>query len=360
MIYSCSSMRIVRRSDIHFRDCGKYNIFRHMGGGRRFDRQSRQLKNRKKKESLFGRIFPSSGPGAGKNHGRYDSTKRSDKFLSPLSRMNLYHHAHKGVFPLYGNAREGNAFVGLGVLTAINGGVYYMWNISDDDDHQDFMRRNFTINLTNLKEGRIWTLVTCSFSHQSAGHLAGNLFALWLFGFKTFRVLNAGIATGAPGFFGLYITGSFACATAHCLHNLATGRVGPTLTNQQVRMLTDAHNHGVPMSKEWERYLARQDMPSLGASGSVMATVAASMSLFPRDGIRSRQFMYRIIPIPLAGVVYFVTDFLGLLSPNTNTDHAGHIGGAVAGFAYVGYVWKVFGKRAGPVPLVLYLRGFFK
>jgi len=279
------------------------------------------------------------------------SQYRSQRYSSPLSSYGMfYRHADKGVLPLYGKHAEGNAWLGLGALTFANLGVFYLWNMDDSVAHQDFMLRNFTINLTNLREGRLWTLITCSFSHQDLGHIGGNMFALWLFGFKTYRVLSTGIVTGAPGFFGLYLVGSLACGTAHCAHNVATGRTGPPLTATDRMVVTERQRRGEDLPKEWMDFIKRQDMPSLGASGSVMSTVAVSMCLFPRDKILVARAGY--ISIPYVALFYFASDFLGIFASGGNVDHVGHIGGAVAGFAYASYIWRTFGKRAGPLPLV--------
>ncbi|KAH8647402.1 hypothetical protein BX600DRAFT_476628 [Xylariales sp. PMI_506] len=78
---------------------------------------------------------------------------------------------------------------------AINGFVYYKWQTigtvkrgKQDADgimkpHDDFgngvwdMPANWMCNWENLSEGRWWTLVTHTFSHQNAAHLIGNMWA---------------------------------------------------------------------------------------------------------------------------------------------------------------------------------------
>jgi len=44
------------------------------------------------------------------------------------------------------------------------------------------MRKHFLSSITNLREGRIWTLVTPCFSQRDLGHFALNMFVLYSFG----------------------------------------------------------------------------------------------------------------------------------------------------------------------------------
>jgi membrane associated rhomboid family serine protease len=45
-----------------------------------------------------------------------------------------------------------------------------------------FVERNLVFSLTNLQEGRLWTLVTAIFVHASLIHLLGNMVFLYVFG----------------------------------------------------------------------------------------------------------------------------------------------------------------------------------
>eukprot|EP00977_Amphora_coffeiformis_P012136 scaffold2992_cov214-Amphora_coffeaeformis.AAC.18 len=112
------------------------------------------------------------------------------------------------------------AWVGLLGLSTLNILVLNLWNPEGFDDdaktdrinnrkQQEWMSKHFTTNITNTFEGRVWTLATASISHQDFMHFAGNIFALWIFGFPTYRV----IGTGA--FYGLYLAGGVACSATH-------------------------------------------------------------------------------------------------------------------------------------------------
>ena len=269
----------------------------------------------------------------------------SARYNNPLARIGVYQHhdAQTHVVPLHG--AEGNPWPGLGLLTAANLGVFALWQHDDSAAHQEWMGRHFTTNATNLREWRPWTLLTCAFSQQAPGHLAGNLFALWLFGFKPYRALNVSTVTGLPGFFGLYAAGGLAAALAHVGANVAAGKDQPPLSQAEVRRARRevAASQGGATQPAWlvER-LRRADTPSLGASGAVMAITVASASLFPRDRIMMRFGV--LVPIPLVAALYIATDtFAQLGGNNDGVDHAGHLGGTVAGAAYVTWVCQ----RAG-------------
>eukprot|EP00457_Paulinella_chromatophora_P008546 gb/GEZN01008583.1/.p1 GENE.gb/GEZN01008583.1/~~gb/GEZN01008583.1/.p1 ORF type:complete len:342 (+),score=11.84 gb/GEZN01008583.1/:189-1214(+) len=216
-------------------------------------------------------------------------------------------------------------------LTGVNTLVWMMWG---EIDHE-WMIDNFSTNLTNVREGRVWTPATASISHQNVGHLAGNLFALWLFGFKTARVI------GAWSFYSLYLAGGIACSSAHLLSNKLAGRTEPRLIEDESMRLQLMVEAGYELSEEVQYRLARIDKPSLGASGSVMAISAVAAALFPLDRIRFRRNTFSaFIPLPAAVSMYVASDLMGLTIPvDSPVDHAGHLGGLLMGCFFVYTAW---------------------
>lgn len=63
------------------------------------------------------------------------------------------------------------------------------------------MERNFTSSVKNLKEGRIWTLITSCFSHSGAGHIFTNLITLYFMAGPVLAIL------GNVGFLTVYLGG---------------------------------------------------------------------------------------------------------------------------------------------------------
>lgn len=251
------------------------------------------------------------------------------------------------------------AWYGLGMLTCANLIVLLMWNpggfpegANDDDGDVDeanimlrsptwdtWMNQNFTTNLTNAREGRVWTLASASLSHQHLSHFAGNMFALWLFGFPTYRVM------GTRAFYGLYFAGGVACSSTHLLHNVATGRVAPPLTHQEISQIQQLHRatNGEHIPASMVQRLETADRRSLGASGSVMAVAGVAACLFPLDRVRPSPVRSNLaLPLPSAVVLYVVSDLAGLtegISNKSQVDHAGHLGGMIMGMIYVTIAW---------------------
>jgi membrane associated rhomboid family serine protease len=74
-------------------------------------------------------------------------------------------------------------------IVAINVAVFGVWQYAEgnakrfhDGRLYMFMFRHFTDSLQNLKEGRVWTLVTSAFSHKEWYHILLNTMVLLSFG----------------------------------------------------------------------------------------------------------------------------------------------------------------------------------
>jgi membrane associated rhomboid family serine protease len=256
------------------------------------------------------------------------------------------------------------AWAGLIALTGVNFAVLLMWNEENTDE--EWMMENFTTDLTNLKDGRTYTLASASISHQSLGHFGGNMFAMWLLGFNTYRVI------GTAAFYGLYGIGGVVCSASHLVSNIVTGRTQPPLSKDERKYLERLANEAGSMRQlelalppEALARLRYSDKPSLGASGSVMAIAAVAACLFPMDQILLRNIR---VPLPLAVAIFFATDLSGLFD-ESGTDHAGHIGGLLCGIAYVTAAW--YSKRGsfrilhsmgtkGEIPIVYRYKQMFR
>lgn len=98
-------------------------------------------------------------------------------------------------------------------LIGLNVFVYLSWNYYEsvavrfrDSSGLRFMSKNFTVSMRNLKEGRLWTLVTSCFSHEGTGHLLMNCVGLYFIapavigfvgnvGFLSLYLFSAGIVS---------------------------------------------------------------------------------------------------------------------------------------------------------------------
>lgn len=289
--------------------------------------------------------------------------------MSPLSYTGMYAHVDRHVDPLYG--KEGNPWLGLVLLTGVNVAIFLLWNSVDEksdpeafDRHQDFMNRHFVGNLTNLKEGRIWTLVTPSFSHQEIGHIGSNMFAMWLFGFNAYRVLNIAPLTGNPGFLALYLIGGVGAQIAQLGFQYLSGQTGAPLTSKEQRAIStyltriQGSNPQRPVTAEdlpraMQERIKTADVSGLGASGSVMAITLASACMFPWDRVIA---FGRQMPLPLAAAIYVASDAVGLTQSQVGgggIGHAAHLGGALVGITYIAMIWR----GRGPLPILRWMRG---
>lgn len=77
---------------------------------------------------------------------------------------------------------------------------------------EQFMYENWTCSLTNLKEGRWWTLVTPAFSHASGFHFGMSMFGL----VQAYRILRF-IGVSAPRVVGLGLGSAVAANVAFLL-----------------------------------------------------------------------------------------------------------------------------------------------
>jgi membrane associated rhomboid family serine protease len=77
-------------------------------------------------------------------------------------------------------------FVGIAVLIAANGVVWWYWQ---QTEYKEFMTRHFLCSV-EAAHNRPWTLVSDSLSHQDITHLLGNMVALTIFGWRTWRAIG--------------------------------------------------------------------------------------------------------------------------------------------------------------------------
>ena len=125
-------------------------------------------------------------------------------------------------------------------LIGINATVFAGWYQAQSDYHlRNLMNQNFLLSYYGVwRNWRVHTLLTSVFSHQSIGHLAGNMLTLYFFGTSAIAML------GARQFLSLYLGGGLFSSLC-------------TVT------WPDLIPHSWPASWQRSRYA-----PALGASGA--------------------------------------------------------------------------------------------
>jgi membrane associated rhomboid family serine protease len=156
---------------------------------------------------------------------------------------------------------------------------------------------------------------TSMFLHGGWLHLLGNMLYLWIFG------NNIEDRLGRAAFLGFYLLGGIAAAVA------------------QVAIAPDS------------------DVPLIGASGAIAATLGAYLVLYPRARILSLVFLgffYQLIEVPAILVLGFW--FVLQLIDGVASLGAANAQGGVAFFAHIGgfvlgVVLATFVRGRGPGPL---------
>jgi membrane associated rhomboid family serine protease len=172
-------------------------------------------------------------------------------------------------------------------LMGINLGVWGLWSFPVIS--QNFMASNFVLSGDNLSRGRIWNLLTYSFSHYNILHLASNMFGLYFFGSSIERIF------GPKLLLQLYIVGAL------------TGAFFQIARNNQ----TYGGSH----------------LQCLGASASLSAVLSFFVMMYPNETI-----LLFFIPMPawVFGVGFFTYSLFNYRSSG-NTGHAAHFGGIIGG-----------------------------
>lgn len=153
-----------------------------------------------------------------------------------------------------------------------------------------------------------FTILTSMFMHGGLGHIASNMWFMWIFG------NNVEDALGRLRFVAFYLLSGVVAALAQTVAAAMTGDVL---------------------------------VPMVGASGAIAGVLAAYLVLFPRSRIVALVFIVffiRILPVPASFFIglWFVMQVLSVVfggSPGVAV--FAHIGGFIAGYLLI----RVMGRR---------------
>ncbi|KAM0791267.1 hypothetical protein ACM66B_005743 [Microbotryomycetes sp. NB124-2] len=190
----------------------------------------------------------------------------------------------------------------LFAIMGLNIAVFLSWQYGKsllvqfrDPSWLKFLTENFTVSWRNVQSGRLWTVLTCCFSHEGTSHILMNLLSLFFVAPTVMSVL------GNFGFLSLYL---FSGMISSC-----------------VSLLASKLSHSSPFYQ------------SHGASGAVYGTLACFATMFPTTTF----LLFFVVPVPawlcVGGI--FAWDLYGSLRRRGGTtDSAGHVGGILAGVAW--------------------------
>ena len=174
---------------------------------------------------------------------------------------------------------------------------------------------------------KFWTLLTYGFLHDGPSlespkanyaitHILFNMLTLWFFGRPVEAIM------GRAEFLRFYCTAIVVAGLAWVIgERLGGAGPGPRL---------------------------------LGASGGVMAVLAAFIWYYPRETI----YIYGVLPLPAwaMGVLYLFLDVRGAGDRSSNVAHLAHLAGAAFGILYAWRGWSLDGLTEAPARLLANLR----
>ena len=226
--------------------------------------------------------------------------KRADKSLGFRRKLNQW----------WNNLHEGEK-IAVGII-AINTGIFLLWQIPT---MKFAMYKWFTSAPSQKASSPL--LLSC-FSHQEIWHIGCNMFVLWSFAPLIQSLL------GTEQFLAFYVTGGTVSSLASYYFKIAT----------------------------------KSKVPSLGASGALLAVLAAccierpdarlSILFLPFFSFTATTALFSIIALDITGILMRWKLF----------DHAGHLGGTLFGSWYTLYGHKYTWDQR--IPLVRWWHEFRK
>lgn len=157
-------------------------------------------------------------------------------------------------------------------ITAVNGYVFYQWQLAQssaqrgDSRRMTYMRENFLCSRKNYNAGRSWTVITAGFSHMEVWHLLAN--TLGVVSFFPAVAGHLGVVR-TLGAYLLCIAGGSAASLRH---------------SGQWQHTPETHT-GTLLSAFSAPKLAKPDVPGLGASAGVFGVFTLSVLLAPTAGV---------------------------------------------------------------------------
>ncbi|KAJ8357846.1 hypothetical protein SKAU_G00206400 [Synaphobranchus kaupii] len=189
-------------------------------------------------------------------------------------------------------------------IIAVNALVFCCWRIPS---LQRTMIKYFTSDPAS--KALCFPMILSTFSHYSLLHMGANMYVLWSFSSSIVSLL------GPEQFMAVYMSAGVISTLVSYVSKTATGRLGP----------------------------------SLGASGAIMAVLAAVCTKMPEAKLgiiflpmltfSAGNALKAIIAMDTAGLVFGWRIF----------DHAAHLGGALFGVWYIAYGHKLIWKNREPL-----------
>lgn len=171
------------------------------------------------------------------------------------------------------------------------------------------LERYFGLSLTGLQEGFLWQLLTFQFLHGGLLHLLLNCWGIYVFGHAVEEAL------GRKRMLEFYVLSGVVGGGFHVLGSV----------------FFPAHFGAITM------YGFTSYGPVVGASAGMFGLLAALATLYPEEDLKVLILFVYPITVSLkvlAGVLAGISA-LGIVMTHGRIAHGAHLGGMIAGFAYI-------------------------
>jgi membrane associated rhomboid family serine protease len=192
------------------------------------------------------------------------------------------------------------------LLMLLNVAVWLVWQFAYSSPQlNEIMQTHFTVRPSGVFEYfRFHTLLTATISHENISHIFFNMLFFWYLG------RDVEVFYGRNNLIALYVFAGVISSLAQC---------------------------GLG-------YWQGNDIPCLGASGSIMGVAVAAAFIDPNKKL----YIWGILPIKLWMLVpaYVLMDFSGAIKGSgDNIGHAAHLGGAFGGLLFYLLDLRIFASR---------------
>lgn len=191
-------------------------------------------------------------------------------------------------------------------LIVINAVIFLIQLIIEKARPTFFLDHYFALSLDGLRQGFVWQLLSFQFLHSGLLHLLLNSWGIYVFGRSVEEAL------GKPRFLQLY---------------LGSGVIGGLL-HVVCSYFLPQHFGGL---------IDGTHVPVVGASAGLYGLIAAFAGLFPHQ--RITLLLFFVLPITLTARTLLIASAalagFGLLLASDNIAHGAHLGGMLAGFAFI-------------------------